>query len=244
MKTHIKAIIAALAITAGTAFAAVPTGTPVFTNPTNINNQFYPFTPGAYRLYIGASEGVPTAAVYVCTDETRTFVFNGQNVVTRVLREINYERGKLIEFTDNFFAQADDGTVYYFGETVYNYDEDGNIADNHGSWLVNGPTLPTDPASTATAGAPTIYMPANPEVGDVFFPEDTLPFVHERDQVKKTGKVVVARGTKYRDCMQIEESSQISTGKELKWWARGVGVIRTQGINEHSQLAASSFRQP
>lgn len=224
--------------------AAVPSGPPVFTNPTVINNQYYPFEVGALRVYAGKSDGVRSSAVYLCTNETRDFAYNGGTVTTRVLREINYERGKLVEYTDNFFAQADDGTVYYFGETVYNYDADGVLEDNHGSWLFGGRTLQSDPVSTVNATKPCVYMPANPEVNDVFKPEDSFPDVDESDKVLRVGKKIVVVAGKFTNCMLIEESSAIpNTSKETKWWAKGVGVIKTKGKGEYSFLVASTFRQ-
>jgi len=43
----------------------------------------------------------------------------------------------LIEVSQNFFAQADDGTVYYFGELVDTYGG-GSVVSHEGSWLLGG----------------------------------------------------------------------------------------------------------
>lgn len=251
MKTHTlinktkRSLIAAAMLVASvlSVHAAVPSGPPVFSNPTVIDNQYYPFVVGALRVYVGKSDGARTAAVYLCTNETRNFPYNNGTVTARVLREINYQRGKLVEYTDNFFAQADDGTVYYFGETVYNYDALGMLENNNGSWLVGGPTLPSDPASTAATNTPAVYMPANPELGDVFKPEDIPTFVDETDKVLKVGLRVAVVAGRFTDCLNIQETSLLKTGKELKWWAKGIGVVKTKGKGEYSFLISTSFRQ-
>lgn len=245
IKKTIKNLIAAamLIVCVLPLHAAVPSGPPVFSNPTVIDNAYYPFVVGALRVYVGKSDGARTSAVYLCTNETRDFPYNNGTVTTRVLREINYQRGKLVEYTDNFFAQADDGTVYYFGETVYNYDAFGVLENNDGSWLVGGPTLPSDPASTATTNTPAVYMPANPELDDVFKPENIPTFVDETDTVLKVGVRVTVTAGRFTDCLHIQETSLLKTGRELKWWAKGIGVVKTKGKGEYSNLIATSFRQ-
>src|SRR4030095_267773 len=121
--------------------------------------------------------------------DTRTFQLNGSGVATHVLQETEFADGQLKEISRNYFAQADDGTVYYFGETVDVY-EDGAVVDHGGSWLVGGPTLPSDPPGTANASVPSGFMVADPAVGDTFKPEDLFPIVDETVTVKEVDEKV------------------------------------------------------
>jgi hypothetical protein len=52
-----------------------------------------------------------------------------------ILQDVSFVEGQLVEVTYDYFAQADDGGVYYLGEDVTNY-ENGWIADHAGTWLV------------------------------------------------------------------------------------------------------------
>ena len=53
---------------------------------------------------------------------------------TRIHQYVAYSGGRILEVALDWYAQADDGSVWYFGEDVFNY-EDGVVADTHGTWL-------------------------------------------------------------------------------------------------------------
>lgn len=227
----------------GSMRADVPTQRPSFSNPLNITNRFMPFQPGGTKVFQGESKGAKEVVVDLYFNETRTFRFNGADVATRILREIAFDDGKLVEIADNYFAQADDGTVYYFGEVVDNY-EDGRIANHDGSWLVGGPTRPTDPPDTGVESDPTVFMPANPEVGDVFKPEDLFPIVDETAEVQKVDVSVNVPAGKYKDAIKIKESTALSSATENKWYAPGVGVVKASGKGSILELISSTLTAP
>lgn len=226
------------------ALASVPTGPPTFGNPTSITNVHAPFVPGGVKVFAGKDSGSKTVIVDLFLTETRVFdIGPGQHVEARVLQETEFEDGLLSEISKNYFAQADDGTVYYFGETVDTY-EDGVVTGHEGSWLVGGPTDPGDPAGTATAPAPNVFMPANPEMGDVFKPEDLAPVVDESDEVKDVGLTVQSPAGKFHNAIRILESSSIESGTETKWYAAGVGVVKGKAKGETFNLQATSIAPP
>jgi hypothetical protein len=194
------------------------------------------------KVFAGSDHGTKTAAVDLYLTETRVFHWNGTIVECRILREIAFEDGELVESSDNYFAQADDGTVYYFGEVVDNYVN--GVIDNHGgSWLVGGPTLPFDPAETGAAPNPAVFMPADPQVGDVFKPEDLFPIVDETAKVMATDVDVIVPAGKYDGAITIQESSRLSAGTELKWYAPGVGVVKVRTRGETLRLESSTLVQ-
>jgi hypothetical protein len=223
--------------------ASVPTGTPSFSTPLNITNSHHPFQVGGVKVFQGASGRAKAVGVHIYLAETRSFNWNGTTVQCRVLREVNFEKGELVEISDNYFAQANDGTVYYFGEVVDNY-ENGVVVDNEGSWLVGGPTLPSDPATTANASNPTVFMPANPEVGDVFKPEDLPPVVDETAEVERVGVSVKVPAGRFTDTIRIKETSSLAPGATTKWYAPGVGVISEKAKGEHLNLISSTLVSP
>jgi hypothetical protein len=204
--------------------ADVPNGPPTFGNPLNINNPFFPFQPDARKVFAGSDHGTKTAAIDNYLSATRTFGLNGTSVACHILVEESYEDTELVERSFNYFAQADDGTVYYFGEVVDIFESGGGVS-HEGSWLVGGATLPTDPPGIGNAAKPGLFMPANPELGDMFKPEDLFPIVDETGKVIGVDLDVLVPAGKYDGAIQVLETTRLDSSTELKWYAPGVGVV-------------------
>lgn len=230
-RLSILGTIAALGVVAVSIQAEVPDGPPTFTDPLMIDNPYHPFVVGRTKYFEVRQGHTDGEVVDTYLPDVRDFDVDGTMVSCRTLQEMELEDGEVVEISRNFFAQADDGTVYYFGETVDIY-EDGVVVAHDGSWLVGGPTLPGDPPETATADHPTVYMPGNPEVGDVFMPEDLFPIVDERDEILKVEKTVSVPGGHFEDCILIEESTVLSEDTEMKWYAPGMGNIKVKESGE------------
>ena len=209
----------------------VPSGTPVFSDPLSIDNPYQAFVPGRVKHYERIQGNLDAEDFEICTAATRSFAWNGTSVACRVLQEMSLEDGALVEISRNYFAQADDGSVYYFGEVVDIY-SGGQIVSHEGSWLVGGPTDPADPPETATDSDPNVFMPAQPEPGDEYHPEDTLPVVDEEDLILKAGQKVSVPAGHFDECLQIRESSLLSPDTETKWYAPGLGVVKVKEKGE------------
>jgi hypothetical protein len=81
--------------------------------------------------------------------------------------------GRLQETAIDLYAQADDGSVWYLGETVSDYAPNGLVLTNEGTWQagIDGPFA--------------MIMPADPEVGDVNRAENLPGNSFEEVQVTK-----------------------------------------------------------
>lgn len=80
-----------------------------------IDNGFFPLVVGAETVLEGVDdEGVEIRVEISVLDETEEVA----GVTTRVVVETEFEDGELVEISRNFYAQAPDGTVCYFGEDV------------------------------------------------------------------------------------------------------------------------------
>ena len=192
------------------------------------------------KVYNGQKSGKPDVVVDIFLPDTRTFQLNGAPVACHILQETEFLDGQLIEIYRNHLAQADDGTLYYFGEAVDTY-QGGVIVDHEGSWLVGDATEPTDPPGTANAPAHTGYIPASPALGDVFKQEDLAPIVDETDTVEDVGLTVHVPAGSFPNCIQVLETTILGDKPETKWYARGVGPIKSKTPGEKSELVASSF---
>ena len=242
-----RAAVLALAIASISSLlrAEVPTGPPTFSDPLTIDNLFFPFVVGGLKIFEGSDHGTKTGATDYYLADTRTFRVDHRNVACHILVEEAFEDGELVERSFNFFAQADDGSVYYFGEVVDNY-VDG-VVDNHaGSWLVGGAVPASDPPAdeVGNAPAPAVFMPANPELGDVFKPEDLFPIVDETGTVVGVDLDVKVSGVKYDGAIKVEETTLLGPDVEFKWYAPGVGVVKVQTQGESLRLTSSTLSQP
>ncbi len=214
--------------------ASVPSGTPVFSNPLDITNTYFPFIPGGLKVFRGKSDGEDIVVIDRYLEETRDFAWNGQTITCRCLREVEFEDGELVEISNNYFAQADNGAVYYFGETVDNY-EDGEIEDHEGAWLVGGPA---SGETAVTADEPALFMPANPEVDDQWKPENVPALdIEETDTVLSTTKKVKVPAGRFSNCLDVHERD-FDGETERKWYAPGIGVIKAKGDGEKVKLIA------
>src|SRR5262245_6625423 len=109
------------------------TEAPRFTNPTKITNPFYPVSLIAQSISLGHEGGNPYRTEVTLLPGTEMIAWDGQQVEARVSQYVAYADGQLVEIAYDYFAQADDGSVYYLGEDVSNY-QDGKVVDHDGSW--------------------------------------------------------------------------------------------------------------
>ena len=150
---------------------------PTFSDPTNVTNPLFPVSRQESVLLLGRVDGQPFRTEVTLLPETRIIAWQGQQVETLVSQYVAYLGGRIHEVAYDFYAQDDDGAVWYFGEDVFNF-EDGVIADTHGTWLAG------------KDGPAAMIMPADPQVGDVYRPENIPGFVFEEVTVKAVGRTL------------------------------------------------------
>jgi hypothetical protein len=193
------------------------------------------------KVFHGRKDGKPSVLVDLYLTTTRTFRMGAADVSAHVLQETEFSNGAVVEISQNFLAQADDGTVFYFGELVDGY-ENGMVTSHEGSWLVGGATMPGDPADTGNAATPAVFMPANPQVGSTFKPEDLFPIVDETDEVKAIDLTVGTPAGRFGRSIRVVETTQLGDKPETKWYGAGVGVLRGKTKGETFALVASTLR--
>src|SRR5262245_10820583 len=238
-RTAALVAVAAVFAAGGGARASIPAGPPVFTTPLDIDNPYFPVVPGAVKVSRGKDGSDRTTVVELFRADTRDFVVGAATVKCRALQETEFEDGELAEISVNWFAQSDDGGVWYFGEVVDEYDE-GAVSGHGGSWLVGGPGG-GDPAETMTVASPALVMPGNAEVGDEFRPEDLPDGSVEVGTVARLGRKVRTPAGMFDDCLEVAELHLPSGERETKWYAPGQGVVKAKGKHELLLLEASSL---
>ncbi len=185
-----------------------------FSHPRDITNPYLPLANLKQDIIEGSEGGKKTRVERTAMPKKhRTFTVNGEEVDTLVFEDRAYEDGKLSEVALDYFAQDDNGTVYYFGEDVDEY-QDGKIISHEGSWLLGRDTP-----------VPGIIFPAHPKVGDKFDSEDVSKEISERDEVVSVSETTTVPAGTFKDCVKIKET--LGDGSvEYKFYAKGVGVVR------------------
>jgi hypothetical protein len=151
---------------------------PPFSRPTEITNPLFPISNLHSVVLNGHVGGKAFRTETTLLPDTRVIEWSpGRCVKTLVSQYVAYLDGRIEEVALDFYAQADDGSVWYFGEDVFNYG-DGAVADLSGTWLAG------------KEGPAAMIMPAAPKVGDVHRPENIPGLVFEEIAVKTVGSTV------------------------------------------------------
>jgi hypothetical protein len=184
-----------------------------FSHPTEITNPFLPLAALKQDVLEGKEGKKNVRIERTRMPQTKTFQIDGQAVEAMVVEDREYENGALTEATLDYFAQADDGTVYYLGEDVDEY-RNGKVVGHSGAWLYGKDTR-----------NPGVMMPANPKIGDKFRSEDVPKITWEADEVIALYETVTVPAGVFSNCLKIKEV--LSDGAiEYKYYAPGVGCVK------------------
>jgi hypothetical protein len=199
--------------------------TPVKLDPADftvkIDNPYYPLHPGDRRVYREtAPDGTRQRIVDVVTNKTKV-IANG--VTARVIRAtVTNSAGKVVEYTEEWFAQDRAGNVWYFGEDTTSYE--------------NGKPSKKGSFEAGIDGAqPGVQMPAKPKAGMRFRLEGGYKTgAADHTEVLSVGKEQVEvpygyfRGTVMnRDFTPLEPKVS-----ELWFYAKGVGAVLALDISD------------
>lgn len=187
-----------------------------FSDPTTIDNQWFPLKPGTQFVYEGSAidddRSIARRVVFTVTDLTK--VING--VRTLVAWDRDYNNSQLVEPELVFFAQDDDGNVWSLGQYPEEY-EDGELVATP-AWIAG--------VQGAQAG---LVMRAQPSTATSDYSQGWGPKVGYADRAKvhKIGhETCVAFGC-YQDVLVTEEwDAADPAARQLKYYAPGVGNIR------------------
>jgi hypothetical protein len=180
-----------------------------------VDNLLFPLSSYSKLVYEGEEVDPKTAETMTTRVEMtvlpETEVVGGVEVL--VVQDEAFEDDELIESTLDYYAQHKDGSVYYFGERVNNY-ENGELKDHDGSWLAG-----EDNAE------PGIIMPPSPAVGDVFEQEKAPGIAEDRMTVLSVTESVDVPAGSFTDCVKTEDVNPLDgTGAiEYKFYCEGVG---------------------
>jgi hypothetical protein len=188
---------------------------------TEVDNPYLPF-PVGHQVVLGGEDSDVMVRITVL-DETETVA----GVQTRVVEEYEEIDGRVVEISRNFFAQAEDGTVCYFGEEVDIYDDEGNVTSHSGAWRADGDRY-----------LPGIFMPADPTVGQAFQQEVAPGVAEDQSKVVARNETVEVPGGTFDDTAELLDRNPLDGSEDTKIYAAGIGLI----VDETAQL--TTYRTP
>ncbi len=185
---------------------------PHFSHPTAITNLYLPLSDLHQDIIEGKEEGHAIRVERTRKAGTKTFAVWGQNVAAMIMEDREYRDKKLSEVTLDYFAQDDDGVVYYMGEAVNNY-RNGKIVGHEGAWLAG-----------AGGVLPGVLIPAHPKIGDRFKSENVPAVTVESDEVVSLSASAKTPAGSFAHCLKIKETTPDGE-VEYKYYAPKVGVV-------------------
>ncbi|HWN81539.1 MAG TPA: hypothetical protein VNM87_05560 [Candidatus Udaeobacter sp.] len=181
-----------------------------------IDNPLLPLIPGTVFTYRGTRDDqIEINRVHV-THRIKVIL----GVDCTVVEDSSYVDGTLHEATLDWYAQDEDGNVWYFGEDTKEF-EPGQPPNTEGSWEAG--------VDGAEAG---IAMEADPKVGDSYRQEFLRGVAEDRAKVESLDDAVEVPYGSFTDCLRTKESTRLEPGvRENKWYARNVGFLKAVTIH-------------
>jgi len=181
-----------------------------FHNPLKIDNKYFPLEPGTTMIYNGTSEdGEPTRDVFVVTNDTKEIL----GITTRVVHDDAYVKDEHEETTDDWFAQDDQGNVWYMGEYTTDLTKEGS---HEGSWEAG--------VKGAIAG---IVMETQPKVGDTYDQEVAKDVAEDKGTVLSLNEKVCVPYGCFSNVLKTEDINPLEPDiVENKYYAQDIGYIK------------------
>ena len=193
---------------------------------TTIDNPFFPLSSLGPKVFEGEEEDPDTGETIKTRLESTvlpdTDMLAGVEVV--VLEEKDYEDGDLVELTLDYFAQHRDGSVYYFGERVDEY-EGGKVVGHAGQWLTG-----------EGDNQPGVYMPAALVLDQTFEQEKAPGVAEDQSKVVALDQAVTTPAGTFTGCIKTEDFSPLDNATEFKFYCPDIGLVREEPPGGHLDL--------
>lgn len=197
-----------------------------FTHPLSIDNTYMPLNVGDEWIYSAETDDGTEVDTTIVTSQYRNlggqYITGGVNcraVSDQVRLTNDVLNNELVEDTTDWYAQDDDGNVWYCGEdsTEYFYDDHGNPdgSSTAGSWNAD------------MAGAvPGIVMLADPVVGASYQQEYLDGVAEDMAKVLRLNESVSIDFGDFDNCLVTKEWTPLENGSVgHKTYYPGLGMV-------------------
>ena len=184
-------------------------------------NPYFILKPGYQLVFEGEEDGQTVHLEITVLRQTETINLPEIGTIkTRVVEERETADGQPVETSRNFFAICNKtNDVYYFGEEVDIFNEDGTVS-HEGAWRAGQ----RDENGLAEPG---IVMPGTFLLGSRYYQEIADGIALDRAENTAMGlEVTVPAGT-FTGCVQVIETTPLEPGSESeKTYCPGVGLVK------------------
>jgi hypothetical protein len=175
-------------------------------------NKYFILIPG-YCLHY--KDGDDTLTITVLNE---TKLVDG--VETRIVEERETSKGQPTEISRNYYAiDKTNNAVYYFGEDVDEYKNDGKVVSHEGSWQ-----------SGKQGGRFGLMMPSKPKAGQKYHQEVVPDIAMDRAEIVSVTETVKVPAGTFKNCVKTKDGSALEKGSGTKQYAPGIGLIRDDGF--------------
>jgi len=172
---------------------------------TVIDNPWWPMAPGSRWVY---REGEQRVEVTV-TPLTKRIL----GIDARIVHDVVTEQGDVVEDTYDWYAQDDEGNVWYLGEDTKEYE--AGAVSSEGSWQAG--------VDGAQAG---ILLPGEPKVGLAYRQEHYIGHAEDRARVLSLDERASVPYGSFDELLMTEETTPLDPGLvERKLYARELGPV-------------------
>jgi hypothetical protein len=184
---------------------------------TDVQSPYFPLEIGHTLRLRGADDEDEDLEVTLTVLEDPVEI---DGIYTRVVDELERDNGVEQQRSIKYYAEAEDGTVCFFGEDVSIFDDGKEVEMPAFSWR----------SKYEERMYPGIAMLANPEVG-MSFQQQLAPMVSlDRGVIIDIGLAVTTELKIYNDTIWVEESSPLDVDTSVKVYAKGVGLVKDEAL--------------
>jgi hypothetical protein len=191
----------------------------------NVDNPYFPLVPGTVLKYSEKTGSETSENEITVTRDTKMIM----GVKCLVVHDTVTAKGQLKEDTYDWYAQDTHGAVWYFGEATKEF-KGKSAFSTKGSW------------EAGINGLPGIIMPANPVPGKPYRQEYSPKNAEDMGQVVSVGESVTVPAGSFTECVKTKDWSLLEAGSENKWYAKGVGVVKTKSSKGETAILVSIKR--
>jgi hypothetical protein len=188
-----------------------------------VDNPFFPLVPGTVFEY----DVVESDETVIVTVKNETKVIMGVSCV--VVHDVARSGGAVVEDTFDWYAQDDQGNVWYMGEDTTAFE--GGMTSKEGSWQAG-----------VDGAKPGIVMMGAPTPGEPYYQEFYEDEAEDQGQVIAIDAAVTVPYGSFTGCVQTRDFTELDPDvEENKYYCPGVGQVRamiTKGGAEHEDLIA------
>jgi hypothetical protein len=176
-----------------------------------IDNPYWPMAVGSKWVYRETDgEGGEQRVEVTVTDRTKTIL----GIDATVVRDVVSEDGEVVEDTFDWYAQDEDGNIWYLGEDTKEY-EDGKVVSTEGSWEAG--------VDGAQAG---IIVPGKPEVGQAYRQEYYEGEAEDNGEILSLDATAKVPFGSFEGVLKTKDTDALNPDVvENKYYAKGVGPV-------------------